>query len=242
MWFKHLDSSNDVNTNLLPWKKPAPRNVFSTHNKRFEATKLLFKTQKIQFPKRGLKNAKNIQNNHSCICRPIIIIVVGFGAVIFLDVASLTATGSQTLTPTGHSVGNALVAYDPGLSGDTKNVAQKVVSVLQEQGYTVTLAGIKNSAVSHTAFDIIVVGGPVYAGSLTSSVKDALNSLIISQGTKLGVFGSGQGSTTPDDVAMLKQSIPTSLNNALTNAVVVKIGKTEDISARTQDLFNQLIE
>ena len=73
-------------------------------------------------------------------------VVGAFGAIIFLDVAAYTATGSQTLTPTGTSVGNALVLYDPGLSGTAKGVAEKVASDLQAQNYTVTLAGIKSSA------------------------------------------------------------------------------------------------
>ncbi len=50
----------------------------------------------------------------------VVVIIVAFGAIIQLDVAAITATGSQTLTPTGTSVGKALVIYDPGLSGTAK--------------------------------------------------------------------------------------------------------------------------
>ena len=107
-----------------------------------------------------------------------IIIVVAFAAIIFLDIAAYTATGSQTLTPSGTSVGKALVTYDPGLSGTLKDVADKVASDLQAQNYTVTLAGIKSSAAANTSgYKIIVVGGPIYAGSPTGSVKDCLNNL-----------------------------------------------------------------
>ena len=105
----------------------------------------------------------------------IIIVVVAFGAIILLDVAAYTATGSKTLTPDGTSVGKAIVIYDPGLSGTAKAVADKVASDLQAKGYTVTLAGIKSSAAADTAsYKVIVVGGPVYAGGLTNSVKDDL--------------------------------------------------------------------
>ena len=108
----------------------------------------------------------------------LIIIVVAFGAIIFLDVAAYTATGSKTLTPTGTSVGKAIVIYDPGLSGTAKGVADKVASDLQTKGYTVTLAGVKSSAATNTTgYSIIVIGGPVYAGAVTSSVKDALEQL-----------------------------------------------------------------
>jgi flavodoxin len=172
----------------------------------------------------------------------LIIIAVSFAALFFLDLAAYTATGSKTLTPTGTSVGKAIVIYDPGLSGNTKTVADKVASDLQAKGYTVTLAGVKSSAAATTSgYNIIVVGGPVYAGALTSSVKDNLKSIFIDQGTKVGVFGSGQGATSPDDIAMIKQSIPSNSNSDLSNGVVVKIGEKEDLNARAQDFVNQLV-
>ena len=172
----------------------------------------------------------------------LIILFVSVAAVIFLDVAAYTATGTQTLTPTGTSVGKAAVIYDPGLSGNTKTVANQIASDLQTQNYTVTLAGIKSSAAKDVSiYSIVVVGGPVYAGAFTSSVKDMLKNLTPDQGAKVGIFGSGQGATTPDDVAMLKQSIPANSDATLSNAVVVKIGEKEDINTRAQDFVNQLL-
>ncbi len=170
----------------------------------------------------------------------IIIIVVAFGAIIVFDIAAYTATGSQTLTPTGTSIGKAIVIYDPGLSGTVKGVADKIAADLQAKSYTVTETGIKSSfASSTTDYSIIVVGGPVYAGALTSSVKDSLNGISIAESSKVGVFGSGQGPTSPDDIAQLKQSMPTRAD--LSNAIVVKIGSSEDLSARAQDFVNQLV-
>jgi len=170
----------------------------------------------------------------------IIILFVSVAAVIFLDVAAYTATRSQTLSPTGTSVGKALVIYDPGLSGNVKTVASQIASDLQTSNYTVTLAGIKSSAAKDTSgYSIIVVGGPVYGGALTGSVKDNLKNLTPENGAKVGIFGSGQGATTPDDVAMIKQSMPA--NTELSNSVVVKIGEKEDLTTRAQDLVNQLL-
>ena len=172
----------------------------------------------------------------------LIIIVVAFGAIILLDIAAYTATGSQTLTPTGASVGKAIVIYDPGLSGTSKGVADKVASDLQTKGYTVTLAGVKSSAAGTTiGYKIIVVGGPVYAGALTGSIKDALANLVLDQGAKIGVYGSGQGATSPDDIAQIKQSMPIRSDTTLQNAIVVKIGSSEDLNERAQDFVNQLI-
>ncbi|MCW4028612.1 MAG: hypothetical protein NWE92_03070 [Candidatus Bathyarchaeota archaeon] len=172
----------------------------------------------------------------------IVIIFAAFAAVILLDLAAYTATGAQTLTPTGASIGNAIVMYDPGLSADTKTVADQIAAKLQNEGYTVILAGIKSAAAANTTgYDIIVVGGPVYAGALSASVKDELGAMSISQGAAVGVFGSGQGTTSTEDVAMLEQSLPARQDNALQDAVVVKIGNTEDIEARAQSLVDQLI-
>jgi flavodoxin len=172
----------------------------------------------------------------------LLIIVVGvFAAVIFLDIAAYTATDSQTLTPTGASVGKALVIYDSGLSGTAKTVADKIAVDLQAANYTVTFAGVKSSSAANTAgYSVIVVGGPVYAGSLTNSIKECLGSLKPDVGAKIGVFGSGQGATSPDDISQIKQSMPT--ESYLGNAVVVKIGQTEDLTVRAQDLVNQLTQ
>jgi menaquinone-dependent protoporphyrinogen IX oxidase len=174
----------------------------------------------------------------------LIIAVVSFAAVLFLDLAAYTATGTKTLNPSGTSVGTALVVYDPGLSGTAKAVAEKVAADLQAQNYTVTLAGVKSSAAGNTSgYSIIVVGGPVYAGALTSSVKDSVSHLPADSGGKVGIFGSGQGATSTEDIAQIKQSIgaPLQSNLSLANAVVVKIGETEDLANRAQDFVSQLL-
>jgi len=174
----------------------------------------------------------------------IIIAVVAFGAIVFLDVAGYMATGSQTLTPTGTSFGKAIVIYDPGLSGTAKGVADKVAIDLQAKGYTVTLAGVKSSVATNTkGYDIIVIGGPVYAGGLASSAKAAVESLVLNheQGAKIGVFGSGSGATSPEDIAQIRQSIPERSDETLQNIITVKIGSGEDLNARAQDFVNQLV-
>jgi flavodoxin len=135
----------------------------------------------------------------------LIIIAVSFAAVLFLDLVAYTAQGSQTLSPRGTSVGTALVVYDPGLSGNAEGVAEKVADDLQAQNYTVTLAGVKSSTSGHTAgYSVIVVGGPVYAGALTSSIKDFVSHLSADSGAKVGIFGSGQGATSTEDIAQIK--------------------------------------
>jgi len=181
----------------------------------------------------------------------IIVLAVAFVGVAFLDLAAYTATGSQNLTPTGTSLGKAIVVYDPGLSSAAKGVADKVASDLQSSGYTVTLAGIKSPAAANASnYAVIVVGGPVYGGSLTSSVRDFLKGLkpyqsSLPEGTlifnKVGIFGSGGGSTTPKDVTILRNSVSALSNNGtLSQAIVVKIGQSENLNARAADFTSQL--
>ena len=141
-WFKRLDSSTDVNNNRLVGLKHALCTVFSTIFLGFLGGKLLCTSN---IPQKGLKMRKAFKII-LVIFAILIIIVVSFAALFFLDLAAYTATGSKTLSPTGTSVGKAIVIYDPGLSGNTKNVADKVASDLQAEGYTVTLAGVKSSA------------------------------------------------------------------------------------------------
>jgi flavodoxin len=173
----------------------------------------------------------------------LIILFVAFAAIIFLDVAAYTATSVQTLTPSGTPMGIALVLYDPGLSGASTRVAQQIAADLQNQTLTVTLAGIKSSAAANTTgYDVIVIGGPVYGGAPTASVKNALINLQHDSDTVFGVYGSGGGSNAPEDIAQIKNAVPAlQSGGALSNAVVVKIGETEDINARAADFVNQLV-
>jgi len=182
----------------------------------------------------------------------VVIVIVAFGAIILLDVAAYTATGSQTLTPTGTSVGEALVIYDPGLSGTAKDVADKVAIDLEAKSYTVTEAGVKSPVAANTTeYSVVVVGGPVYAGALTSSIKEYLNNLPSGHASpgagpyifiKVGVFGSGQGATSQSDIDMIKNSVTAlSANGTLSGATVVKIGQKEDLNIRAQDFVNQLV-
>jgi hypothetical protein len=52
---------------------------------------------------------------------------------IVFDVISYTATGSQTFNANGNVTGNALVVYSPGLSGETRNLANSIARELQKK-------------------------------------------------------------------------------------------------------------
>ena len=173
----------------------------------------------------------------------LLVIFVAFGAVFFLDLAAFTATGSETKAPNGPSIGKALVVYDPGLSGASKDLASKIALRLQAIGYTTTFAGIKSSAASNpSSYNVVVVGGPIYAGTPTTSVKDFISNLNVTSTLKVGVFGSGQGETSPEDVAQITNAIASLPNgSSLSNVLVVKIGQSENLNIRATDFVNQLV-
>jgi flavodoxin len=174
----------------------------------------------------------------------LIIIAVLLAGIVFLDLAAYTVTGSETLSPAGTSVGKALVVYDPGLSGATKNVASKIATDLQAEGYVVDLAGIKSSTVANTSgYKVIVVGGPIYAGGPTSSVKAFLSNLTPAQGVSVGVFGSAGGAQETNDTAIVsKQVAALPSDSALTLSAVAKIGSSEDLNTRSTDFVTQLLK
>ena len=172
-----------------------------------------------------------------------IIIVAALGAIFFLDLAAYTATGVKTLYPQGDSMGTALVLYDTGLSGTSARLAEKIAAGLQNQSLTVTLAGIKTSAAATTTgYNIIIIGGPIYAGAPTASVKDVLSNLKTDVGTHVGVFGSGQDATSTDDIAQIRNGVPAlQSGGALSDAIVVKIGESEDLDSRASGFVAQVL-
>ena len=124
----------------------------------------------------------------------ILVLIVSAFAALSLDISSFGATGSETLNPTGNPIGRALVVYDPGFSGAAKQDAAKIADNLQAEGYTVDLAGVRSAtAGTKTGYDVIVAGGPIYFGQVSSSIGEYLK--IVPTNVKLGVFGATGSST-----------------------------------------------
>jgi hypothetical protein len=106
---------------------------------------------------------------------------------------------------------------------------------LQAKGYTAVLAGIKSSATKNTSgCNVIVVGGPVYGGTPTRSVQAFLNGLNPAQGTKVGVFGSGDFPTN-------FKVAPLPSNSTLTITYIAKINFGENQNNLSQEFVNQLL-
>ncbi len=163
----------------------------------------------------------------------IIVAVLGVMGFVVFDAMSYTASGSEILSPNGTAEGNALVVYNPGISGETQKVATIIAQDLQKEGYKVTLAGVSSSvAQNYTNYDIIVVGGPVYAGNVSSSIQNYLKNLKPSNSTKVAAFVTG---SDPDieknQEALLKQAVPLA-NSTLNITAVMKVVPEDNLAKK----------
>jgi len=167
--------------------------------------------------------------------------VMGF---IFFDVMSYTATGSEKLNPVGTEVGKALVVYDPGISGASKDVATVVAKDLQLKGYSVDLAGISSASAKNTSgYNVIIIGGPIYAGKASSSVQSYLKALNVDNSTKIGVFATGQDADILNNQTLLtKEVAPLDENSNLKIVSVTKIINLNETNQKAADFLDTLVK
>jgi flavodoxin len=163
--------------------------------------------------------------------------------VIILDLWSMTAGGSETLNPAGTATGLALVVYNPGISGGAKGVADTIAGDLKADGYTVTLAGIKSGAASNVSgYDVIVVGGPVYVGNASGSIKSYLQNLHPPADAKVGVFGYGSVVVDNSDLSAVLGNVAAGSADTLKIDAALKIAAEEDKSKMCADFVNDLLQ
>lgn len=144
----------------------------------------------------------------------IIVVSIGLYAVIALNIMSYTATGGKTLSPVGEANGKALVVYDPGLSRAAKKAANDIAEDLKSKGYEVDLAGVKSkTAASAEDYDVIIAGGPMYWGKVSSSIDTYLKTLNVSESVKIGVFGTtGSSEFHEEDMKSFEKQVTSKLN------------------------------
>jgi len=171
----------------------------------------------------------------------VVIILAGAGFVMY-DVMSYTATGSQTLNPSGNVVGNALVVYDPGITGTAKNASAVIANDLQAKGYKVTLAGIKSTEAATTSgYDVIVITGPVYGEKITNTVQSYLNALKPSENTKIGVLTTGGVQNTNDTVLIQKEvNLPSGSTFKIDD--IMKLVSGNDVNKTTSEFVDSLLK
>ncbi len=174
----------------------------------------------------------------------VLIVLIAFASIglVMGDVMSYTATGSQTLNPNGTSAGKALVVYDPGITGTAKNVAAVIADDLQAKGYTVTLAGIKSSNVLNTTgYNVIVIGGPVYAGQPARSLQSYLSDITPPKETKIGIFTTGSVVANSNSTAFIKKEIALNNTNIYRVDDVMKFVDTNTINQKAAEFVNSLL-
>lgn len=176
----------------------------------------------------------------------ILVIIIAFGVMGFVmyDVYSYTATDSQKLNPAGSTVGKALVVYDPGLSGQAKDAADAIAKDLQNKGYAVTLTGISSQEAKNISqYNLIVVGGPVYAAKNSKSVESYLNSIKPNNSTKIAVFAVGQDTDILNNTEMLKKEvIPLPNGSSLQIVSVTKFIENEDFNKKSAEFVNSILQ
>jgi flavodoxin len=165
------------------------------------------------------------------------------GLVVF-DVISYTATDSQKLNPTVTAVGKALVVYDPGISGQAKDAAETIAKDLQKKGYITDLAGINSEEAKNISeYNFIVVGGPIYAGKASASVKSYLNNLNPPDNAKVAVFATGQDADILNSPEMLKKEvIPLSNDNSFQIVAVTKFIENEDFNKKSAEFVDSILK
>lgn len=129
------------------------------------------------------------------------------------------------------------------MSGGAKDVATKIGYNLQDSGYDVTLAGVKSSAAANlTGYDVVVVGGPIYAGKPASSIQSYLNSLNPPANTTVGVFGYGSVQIDNTNQTAVQQDVaPLSTDNPLVITATVKVVSGSNVDAVCQTFVNRLL-
>jgi flavorubredoxin len=169
----------------------------------------------------------------------IIVLIVSAFAALSLDVSSYGATGSETLNPGGISIGRALVVYDPGFSSAAQQDATKIADILQAEGYTVDLAGVRSETAStKTGYPVIAVGGPIYFGHVSSSIGEYLKTVPIN--VRLGVFGATGSSTFSENdfTSFANQVAHATQNEGVTLKLILDGNEAKDCA----DLVSKLIQ
>jgi flavorubredoxin len=163
-------------------------------------------------------------------------------SLIVFDAAGNFATGTRTL-PNSKPIGQAIVVYDPGLSGVPGNVASKIACDLQKRGYSVVVAGVKSHAAANlTGYDLIVIGGPVYMGKPAATIQAYVNNVnrTIQESVLVGYFGYGLKETFQNNQTDVNKEIANPPSGTpLSHTFGLKITPQDDMTEKCQELVNR---
>lgn len=150
----------------------------------------------------------------------VIITTIILFAVAITDWMGYSAKDSTVLEAEGNLKGNALVVYNPGLSGQAKQAAMIMGEQLAAEGYRTTVCGVSSEQADMIDGNtVIIVGGPMYGGKCSSSIADYLGHLSPNEDVRLGVFTT-TGNANSDQSSL----------NSLTDQVSSLTGTEQDIT------------
>lgn len=164
------------------------------------------------------------------------IFIVGFLSMglVLSDIASSSATDSKMLNST--SSAKALIVYAPGITGEAKETAMTIGKDLQNKGYSVNIAGIKSDEAKDASdYDIVIVGGPIYAGKLSSSTQEYIESVKVGKNTTIAVFSVGLLKDDVENDEVLEKEL---LGNKI--KTFVKFISGEDSKAKSLEFINKI--
>ncbi len=168
----------------------------------------------------------------------IVVAFVGMGFIVY-DVMSYTATNFETLNPAENMTGSALVVYNPGVTGASKDAAAVIAKDLQANGYKVNLSGIRSTeAVTTSGYDIIVISGPIYAGKLSSATQSYLSNLKPSENTTIGIFTTSGGSGT----AVVQKEITLPSGKVIEINDIMQLASGEDVNQKSAEFVDALLK
>ncbi len=129
------------------------------------------------------------------------------------------------------------------MTGGAKEIATKIGYDLQDAGYDVLLAGVKSSSAADlSGYEVVVVGGPIYAGKPATTVQTYLGSFTPPADAKVGVFGYGNVKIDNANHAAVQQDVaPLPASSAVTFNAVVKAVSNEDSTVQLQEFVNSLL-
>ena len=120
---------------------------------------------------------------------------------------------SKIIKPEGAVTGKALVVYDAGFTGGTKNAAGYIAEDLKSKGYEVKLAGVRSSeALDTSGYNILIIGSPTYGGKPTKPIESYLRNLKPTENIVIGIYSLSGGNMQDSNVFMAQmlkdKSIP----------------------------------
>ena len=160
----------------------------------------------------------------------IVVAAVAGAGIICSGLTGNMAKSAESMNPTGKVNGNALVVYDPGVTGAARKAATEIANDLKSKGYKVELAGVSSSTVTNVSkYDLIIVGGPMYFGKVSNSIDKYLKTLTLPKDVKLGVFGTtGAAEFNKEDIEGLSKQV-TSLQSNNTAIKTLRNGDATSI-------------